>query len=158
MLFRVRYPERTSALVLVDTGPGFKNDEARAAWNDFAINRRAIPFEQHGLEALEEGRTEFDRSVHRDASGLARAARGILTQQDDRVIRSLPGVDVPTLVVVGEHDATFLKSCQYMAERIPGAELVVLPDAGHASNMEQPEAFNAAVLDFLARRVDGLGD
>jgi pimeloyl-ACP methyl ester carboxylesterase len=37
-----------------------------------------------------------------------------------------------------------------MASRIPGARKIVIPDAGHNVNLDQPEAFNAAVLDFLA--------
>ena len=46
--------------------------------------------------------------THRDASGLARAARGMLTQRDARVIESLPDIKVPSLVVVGADDTPFL--------------------------------------------------
>jgi pimeloyl-ACP methyl ester carboxylesterase len=59
---------------------------------------------------------------------------------------------VPTLVVVGADDAPFLAASDYMAAKIPGATKVVVPAAGHAVNIDQPQAFIAAVLPFL----DGL--
>ncbi len=86
---------------------------------------------------------------HRDASGLARAARGMLTQRDARVIESLPDIKVPSLVVVGADDAPFLAASDYMAAKIPGAKKVVIPAAGHAVNIDQPQAFIDAVLPFL---------
>jgi pimeloyl-ACP methyl ester carboxylesterase len=148
LAFHARWPERVAALVLVDTGPGFKNDHARARWNDEA-RARADAFDRHGLDALGSG-PEVAVSVH-DPVGLALAARGMLTQQDDHVIASLPSIQVPTLVVVGEQDEPFRNAADYMAARIPDAELVVVPGAGHAANLDQPEAFNAAVTAFLDR-------
>jgi len=56
---------------------------------------------------------------------------------------------VPALVLVGENDAPFLKATDYMASKIPGAKKVVIANAGHASNIDQPDAFNTAVIDFL---------
>jgi pimeloyl-ACP methyl ester carboxylesterase len=73
-----------------------------------------------------------------------------MPQYDGRVIESLPTITVPTLVLVGANDQPFLAAADYMAQRIPNARKVVLDDAGHASNIHQPEAFNRAVLDFLA--------
>ena len=55
----------------------------------------------------------------------------------------------PTLVLVGENDKQFLAATDYMANKIPGAEKEIIPDAGHAANINQPEAFNRAVLKFL---------
>jgi pimeloyl-ACP methyl ester carboxylesterase len=74
----------------------------------------------------------------------------MLTQQDDSVIRSLETIRVPTLVLVGANDSIFLAATDYMAAKIPGATKVTIPDAGHASNLHQPTAFNRAVEDFLA--------
>jgi pimeloyl-ACP methyl ester carboxylesterase len=65
------------------------------------------------------------------------------------VITSLPQVDVPTLVLVGQKDRPFLAAADYMANKISGASKVVLADAGHASNLDQPEAFYDAVNTFL---------
>jgi pimeloyl-ACP methyl ester carboxylesterase len=148
LAFHGRFPERVSALVLVDTGPGFRNDDARDRWNGDA-RARADAFETHGLDALGSG-PEVVVSPH-DAVGLALAARGMLTQQDAHVIASLPSIGVPTLVVVGELDEPFRHAADYMAARIPNAELVVIPGAGHAANLDQPAAFNAAVTAFLDR-------
>ena len=53
-------------------------------------------------------------------------------------------------MVVGADDTPFLAASDYMAAKIPGAKKVVIPAAGHAANIDQPEAFNAAVLGFLA--------
>ena len=69
---------------------------------------------------------------------------------DDHLIRSLPTVAVPTLVLVGADDKNFLAATDYMAAKIPGATKVVIPGAGHAANLHQPGAFNDAVLAFLA--------
>ena len=86
---------------------------------------------------------------HRSAQGLAHAARGMLAQQDSRIIDSLPGIAVPTLIVVGDQDTPFLAPCEYMAKKIPGARLEVIAGAGHSSNLDQPEAFNRVLADFL---------
>ncbi len=149
LAFALAHPDRVAALMLFDTGPGYRRDEGRAAWNRTAI-ARAEAFEAEGLAALGSG-AEVRRSVHRDPRGLALAARGILTQHDARVIDSLPAIAVPTLVLVGAEDRPFLAAADYMAERIPGATKVVLAGAGHASNLDQPEAFNRSVLGFLDR-------
>jgi pimeloyl-ACP methyl ester carboxylesterase len=56
---------------------------------------------------------------------------------------------VPALVVVGADDTPFLTASDYMAAKIPGARKVVIPAAGHAANIDQPQAFIDAVLPFL---------
>jgi pimeloyl-ACP methyl ester carboxylesterase len=149
LAFHLAHPERTRALLIIDTGPGYKSDEPRAGWNATAI-RRAERLEQEGLPAPGSGGAETRTAPHRNADGLAKAARGMLTQHDARVISSLPEIKVPSLVVVGANDTPFLAASDYMAAKIPGARKVVIPDAGHAANIDQPEAFNAAVLGFLA--------
>jgi pimeloyl-ACP methyl ester carboxylesterase len=142
------HPERVGALLIIDTGPGFKNDEARDGWN-----RRALEtgdrFEREGLAVLKSASPERSSVSHRDASGLARAARGMLTQRDAAVIETLPQIKVPALVVVGADDTPFLAASDYMAAKIPGAKKVVIPAAGHAVNIDQPQAFIDAVLPFL---------
>src|SRR6201991_700631 len=152
LAFYRAYPARVSALLIIDTGPGFKKDDAREAWNKRA-HETADRFDRDGLTALQAASRERSTASHRDASGLARAARGMLTQRDARVIEHLPDIEVPTLVVVGADDAPFLAASDYMAAKIPGAAKVVIPAAGHAVNIDQPQAFIAAVLPFL----DGLG-
>ncbi len=66
----------------------------------------------------------------------------------------LPKIQCPTLVVVGDEDALTPRAFSEDIQRgIPGAELVVVPQAGHMSNMEQPVAFNLALARFLDTRV-----
>jgi len=149
LAFNLAHPERTRALLIIDTGPGYRSDEPREAWNRNAL-QTAGKFETEGLGRLASASVEMRTSTHRNAKGLARAARGMLTQKDARVISSLPDIKVPSLVVVGANDTPFLNASGYMAAKIPGARQVVIPDAGHAANIDQPEAFNAAVLGFLA--------
>ena len=146
LAFNLVYPQRVTALVLVDTGPGYRNDAARDKWNAW-VERRA--------QELESGRTRADSSaelaqaVHEHPEGLPRAARGVMAQKDARVISSLDGITVPTLVIVGAQDTEFLAGADYMHRHIPSSRRVVVDNAGHAANMDQPESFNTAVRDFL---------
>lgn len=142
------HPRRVRALLLFDTGPGFKKDEARTAWNQRALET-AGAFETQGLSALKSRSREMAMSTHRSAAGLARAARGMLAQRDAQVINSLAEIRVSTLVLVGADDKPFLPSADYMAGKIPGAQKAVIPNAGHAANLDQPEKFNQSVLGFL---------
>jgi 3-oxoadipate enol-lactonase len=64
---------------------------------------------------------------------------------------SLGNIKVPTLVIVGERDIPeFREVARHMAGNIAGAKLVVVPNAGHMSNMEAPQFVNEAMLGFLA--------
>ena len=93
---------------------------------------------------------------HRNADGLAMAARGMLAQRNNSIINALPNIKVPALVIVGADDKGFIAASDYMEKKIPDCKKVVIPSAGHAANMDQPEAFNEAVLDFL-KSVKGRG-
>ena len=148
MAFNVAHPKMTRALMLFDTGPGYKNPVSREGWNETA-RKRAEVFEAKGLDALGSG-AEVRIAQHSSAQGLAHAARGMLAQFDSRIIESLPEITVPTLVLVGDKDTPFLGGTDYMASKIPGSTRVVIEDAGHASNIDQPAAFNEAVKSFLA--------
>jgi pimeloyl-ACP methyl ester carboxylesterase len=146
LAFHLAHPARVAALLLCDTGPGFRQSEARHRWNAYAV-ARAEAFERQGLAALSTS-PEVGAGPH-DPIGLALAARGILTQHDSRVLDSLSSIRVPTLILVGEHDAPFRAAADYMAAKIPGATKRVVIDAGHAANIDQPLAFDAAVTAFL---------
>jgi pimeloyl-ACP methyl ester carboxylesterase len=69
--------------------------------------------------------------------------------REDRGAR-IEAITAPTLVVTSDEDRLYPAAlAEHMARRIPGARLAVIHGAGHLSNLEQPEAFNAAVLPFL---------
>jgi len=81
---------------------------------------------------------------------IAAALRGIAARPDSTPM--LPGIAVPTLVVVGEHDViTPVAEARSMAAAIPGAQFEIIPRAGHMAPLENPRAFNAALTGFLAR-------
>ncbi|HEX7944616.1 MAG TPA: alpha/beta fold hydrolase [Phenylobacterium sp.] len=151
LAFNRVHPDRVEALLIIDTGPGYKNDEARAGWNATSL-KTAERYETEGLALLEKGSAERRTAKHRSAKGLALAARGMLTQRDAGVITSLPDIKVPSIVVVGSEDTPFLAASSYMAAKIPGARLATIEGAGHAANIDKPEAFNKAIRGFL----DGL--
>lgn len=117
--FNLEHPERVAGLVLVDTGPGFRDSEARERWNADARERPDGP------------------------------VREVLVQHDSAVLDSLASVSAPSLVVVGSEDALFLPAAEVMARRIPGARKLVLEGAGHMANVDASNEFNAAVNDFL---------
>ena len=79
-----------------------------------------------------------------------RAALAALVRFDRRA--ALPNIRVPTLCLAAAHDRTAPPEVVHrMAAHIPGAEYHCLADAGHIANLEQPAAFNQAVLQFLGR-------
>lgn len=147
LYFHLHHPERVRALMLFDTGPGFRSDDARAEWNRYA-ERSAKAFEEKGLAALGDS-PEAATARHRGSRGIAHAARGMLVQSDARVIDSLPSIAVPALVAAGAEDTVYVKSMDYMVSKIPGAVRLLVEDAGHAPNLERPGEFNDAVASFL---------
>lgn len=151
MHFYAAHPEMVRALIIADSGPGFRSDAPRKAWNDHC-EERAKELEEKGLDALASTSAEVVRAKteHQSAQGIAHAARGMMAQSGTRLMDLLPEIKVPTLVIVGDRDEPFLGAANYMTRKIPGARLEIIGDAGHASNIDQPEAFNAVLLDFLA--------
>ncbi|MBJ9674352.1 alpha/beta fold hydrolase [Burkholderia gladioli] len=80
---------------------------------------------------------------------FARQTAAVIGRPDSR--RELPSIAVPSLVLVGDSDpVTPPEFAREMAEAIPGAKLVIVPECGHTSPLERPEAVNAALRDWLA--------
>ncbi len=130
LAFYLAHPEMVEALVICDSGPGYRNAQARQQWNERAF-ARAAELEAQGRRAA------------------AHATRGILAQQGSTVIDGLASIAVPTLVIVGDQDTPFLAPCEYIAKKVPGARLQTIAGAGHSSNLDRPEAFNRILLEFL---------
>lgn len=149
--FQLAHPDMVSGLVLCNTGPGYRKDDARAGWNDFSIGY-AERFEERGLDGFGRG-IEIDatRQYQRSAQGIAYAGRGILTQRDAKVMDNIENIDVPALVIWGADDRRYKSGCEYLAAKIPGADFAVIEGAAHAVNLYQPERFNEAVLAFLRK-------
>lgn len=165
--FALAHPSRVRALLLFASGPGFKNPEAQARW-EAQVGRIADRLEAQGFEGYVDGRAAPTAIGLRPELPAAQAAGRAILAQDPRavalfgrrvagpvptVIDALPTLRAPSLVLVGERDADYLRAAEVMAARIPGAKHVTIPGAGHVANLEETEAFDRAVLDFL----QGLG-
>lgn len=170
--FTKHHPERVAALALVGSGPGFKNPEAAAGWAA-QVERTASFLEKRGFADFVNGRAGTTCIGNRPELPAARAAaKPIIAQSVPGVARfgrevsgpappvmdELAGMDVPALVLVGADDKPFKRAGEVMAAKLPRARHVVIEDAGHIVNIEQAEAFNAALLDFLAEVEAGLPD
>jgi pimeloyl-ACP methyl ester carboxylesterase len=78
------------------------------------------------------------------------AAMAAVLRYDARPL--LPGLRLPTLILAGENDGTVALAAQKtLRQLIPGAQLLVIPHSGHATPYDQSEAFNRAVLEFVAK-------
>jgi 3-oxoadipate enol-lactonase len=86
------------------------------------------------------------------AEAIAGALRALMTRPDSTP--QLSTIHVPTLIIVGDEDTVTPRSAaEEMHHGIPGSELVAIPEAGHLTNLERPDAFDAAVTRFLDHRV-----
>jgi pimeloyl-ACP methyl ester carboxylesterase len=157
-----RRPELVATLVLADTYAGWKGSlsepevRARVAGAERMLTTPAETFHPtiSGLFAGEPPRDVMELlfAVAADVRPESvRVAVGAMAEADLRDV--LPGIAVPTLLVWGELDARSpLSVAHEFARAIPHAELVVIPGAGHMSNLERPDEFNAAVRAFCRRR------
>ena len=158
-----KYPEMVNKMVLADTRAQADSDEARGG--RFAMAQLAY---KKGSGAIADvmlskllGQTSLDtrkylsehlRSIiqKNPPSGIIVDLMAMAQRPDSTALLST--ISCPTLVMVGEEDvATPPTESHYIKDRVRGAELVILPQAGHASNLEQPGAFNQAVRSFLEK-------
>lgn len=159
------HPDRVDALVLMDTSPGSPPgiDPATIdlgidiARRDGMAVLKAVQDEldplgtpaYQRLLAERPGYREFcDRKWEALAPAMWIAIVAELVHQPDQ-LEALAAVRCPTLVIVGEQDTPFVDVSTQMAATIPDAQLVVIPDAGHSPQFENPPAWFDAVDDFL---------
>ena len=150
-------PDRVRGLVLCDTraeADANENKAKRAAAIDFVrkngVGAFLTPFLKDAV--VQPKALEFLRGVAAKSSPEAvMAALAALAARPDAV-PGLAKIKVPTAVLVGSQDRiTPLPLSEAMRSRIPGAEMHLIPDAGHFSNAENPSAFNAHLVSFLKR-------
>ena len=161
-------PRRVGALILMDT------DHGTVSGIDPDLAALAIEVARsEGLAALAELQRQYDPPLATGPDARVRAERpgyvefgerkflscspamyaamaGELLGPADR-LPALRGIATPTLVLVGEEDASFRDAAARMAAAIPGAELVVVPDAGHSPQFEAADVWWDAVSGFLER-------
>ena len=161
LAFTRRFPLRVRALLLADTRPQTDTDEARHAR------------EEQAQKALEEGMSAITDIILKKAlapsthaerpeivsrvremihstkpEGAAAALRGMAARSDQTDF--LASILAPTLIIVGSEDQlTPPKDAELMHREIRGSRLEVIEGAAHVSNLERPEEFNRALMEFL---------
>jgi 3-oxoadipate enol-lactonase len=158
--FARRHPNRASALVFCDTNAGLDDEPARRGRYDMAerIRKEGIGFVPDIMLTRLLGDTSFrERAelveevrgwiLEQDPEAVAAASIGMAERADSRPI--LGSIGVPVLAIAGQQDSSHEKTRE-IAEHVRNGRFVSIPRAGHLSNLEQPEAFNAALQQFLA--------
>ena len=168
LLFGLRHPRRARSLVVAGCGYGSVAADREAFRRD--VEWVARRFETEAMAAVAETyargptRVQFQdhdplgwREFHQwlaggSAKGHALTIRGVQMSRPSvfELAKPLESMDVPTLVVTGDEDEPCLEPGLFLKRRIPTAGLAVIPKAGHTVNLEDPEAFNRIVGDFLA--------
>ncbi len=156
-----RYPERVGGLILAATRAGADSDEAKKSRDQaagVAIAEGTDPIAEGMLPKLlakenYEAQPELVEFVHdmmleTSPDGVVGALAAMRDRPDST--GDLPGLEVPTLILHGADDQLIpVTEAEAMAAAMPRAKLVIVPDAGHLPNLEQPDFFNDAVRDFL---------
>lgn len=156
-----KYPALIHSMILADTRATADTPEAKEARLSMAqvAYRRGVStiadlmlpklLSPHSVEHRPDLRDQLRQFITgNEISGII----GDLMAMEERPDSTpfLQNFSFPTLVIVGEHDvASPPDEVKGMADQIPGAQFVLIPQAGHMSNMENPAAFNAAILNFL---------
>jgi pimeloyl-ACP methyl ester carboxylesterase len=163
--FSHKNPERVRGLILLATGPGFKNPEAGARWSKLT-ERSASLIENEGSSAFAKSSAAPTLIGLRPDLPTAQAAARAIALQDPvglvhfqrqiaahvpPIIDELAEIDCPALVAVGEKDDAFLRAAEVMTARLPRAQRETIPSAGHMANIDEAEAFNAIALQFLGK-------
>ena len=161
--FTIRHPQRVAALLIFDsfsasgleTPPEARRireeiirlaeSEDMTAVAEYCIKNNPNVSHTAALGKEQENRIR-QMYLSLNPVGLAHSTRMISNAVLDASL--LEGIRVPTLVLAGQQDGA-LPACRFIHEKINGSQLVVIPGAGHLSNLDQPAAFNHAVLEFL---------
>lgn len=159
-------PERVSALILEGGSPGIEDgseresrrlaDEAladeieRDGMAAFVMRWEQLPLfaSQHRLSS-EVRKTLRMQRLRNTVTGMANVLRGLGTGAQESLWDRIDEVPIPTLLIVGAEDTTYRAIAAEMADRMPLADVAVVPDAGHAVHLEQPTPFQDLVLRFL---------
>jgi len=157
----VTVPNRVSGLILVDTHAGSETAYKKLKYRVMGTGAKLLgtrPFlpaimplmfgqstRRLKPDLVDDWRERF-ASVHLPSLNLT---VGALARRDT-VVDKIGEVRMPTLVIVGDEDASLpVAYSREIAAAIPGASLVIVPEAGHLSALEQPEAVTEAMMTFL---------
>ena len=167
LAFLERWPERVAGLILCNTRSIADTEEAKqgreataldALTKGSAVIARAMTpklLSEHTRSTFPELANTVEAMIARQRpEAIAAASRGMALRPDRTAV--LRGTDMPTLIITSENDALMpLPTSQSMADASAHSTLVVLPHAGHLSNVEAVEGFNKAVIDFIRALPEG---
>jgi pimeloyl-ACP methyl ester carboxylesterase len=165
--FGLRHPGRALSIVVAGAGYGSVAGERQKFRDDNETVARR--FETEGMVAVAgvygrgptrvqlmdkdpKGWQEFyEQLASGSAQGHALTMRGVQMKRPSiyELERDLERLEVPTLIMTGDEDDPCLEPALFMKKKIRSSGLVVLPKSGHAINLEEPDAFNRSLLDFL---------
>ena len=167
LIFGLVYPERALSLTVAGCGYGSVSADRAAFHQDVEVVAKR--FEQEGMAAVAQfyskgptrvqfvdkdpkGWQEFHEQFARgSAKGHALTMRGVQLSRPSvfELEKPMERLEVPTLIMTGDEDEPCLDPALFMKRKIPTSGLVILPKAGHTINLEDPDAFNRILLDFL---------
>ena len=163
----ITYPKRALSLTIAGCGygaePGQKEKfqsecEAAAAYFEsagmaeaggkYALGPTRVQYQNKDPRGWAEFAAQF---VEHSAKGQALTMRGVQMRRPSlwELVDDMKKIDVPTLIVTGDEDDPCIEPGVLMKRSIATAALIVLPRSGHTINLEEPEAFNRALLDFF---------
>lgn len=154
-------PDRVRGLILMDTDAGAERRVVAMKYRAMIAGARIVGIRpliplvlplMFGRTTLRNNRALVEqwrpKLMEPDIATISRWAEALINREP--LLPRLSEIDVPTLVVVGSEDKSLPPSLsREMDKRLPDSELVVVPEAGHLSALEQPEAVTAAILEFL---------
>ena len=167
--FGLSYPERALSLVVAGVGYGAEKDQRERFRNEAVVI--AGKLEKEGMAAFAEayaygptrvqfenkdprGFAEFKRQLaEHSAKGAANTQLGVQRERPSifDLEPQLKTLNVPTLILNGDEDWPCLLPGVFMKRMIPSAALQLIPNSGHTINIEEPDAFNAALAAFWAQ-------
>ncbi len=165
--FGFGYPDRALSLVVAGCGYGAEPGKRQQFHDETATTIALI--ESSGMDVAAKsyslgpsrvqfqnkdprGWTEFAANLGRHSTqGSALTMRGVQAQRPSlwELVEPMRRLDVPTLVMTGDEDDPCLEPGLLMKRTIPSAALVVLPNTGHAVNLEEPDLFNRSLDEFF---------
>lgn len=166
--FAMRHPDLAASIVAAGVGYGSAPGATEAFRAESEANAARFRAEGMAAAAATYGRSpsriiweakdprgfaEFlARLAGHSAEGSALTMLGVQRLRPSllTLVDALAGIRTPTLIVAGDEDAPSLEPSLFLKRTIPTAALTVLPRTGHAINLEEPDAFNRVVGDFLA--------
>jgi pimeloyl-ACP methyl ester carboxylesterase len=169
--FALAHPERCLSVVVAGCGAGtigreqferdianvvrFLREEGMAAFAEmYGHGAARLTFRDKDLEGWERFRRQM---AEHSALGSMLTMQGVMLRRPPifALKERLNRLAVPALIVIGDEDEPCVEPAIFMKREIPVSGLLVIPQSGHTINLEEPERFNAAVLDFIARVENG---